>query len=809
MLVSLDWVSDFVKIPSDLSSKELGEKLTLATAEVEEVNEVNAFYGQIKVVEITSIKPHPEADKLNIVSFKVSDSESFQVVCGASNVTVGLKTPFAPIGTTLPIGFTLEPKKIRGILSEGMLCSEEELGMSDSSAGIMELPAKTQIGVTLKELWEKNVDTIFDIDNKSLTHRPDLWGHYGFAREFATIYNTNLINKYDQKWYDSLKSKISKGSAPLKIKIESDTSCKAYYGISMDGVKVGPSPSWLKDRLTSVGLRPINNVVDASNYVMMELGHPLHIFDRNEISGDTVIIKNADEGSEFTTLDEIPRKLIQTDTVVCDKDKALVLAGVMGGINSGVKDKTHQIFIEVANWQATRVRDTSTRLGLRTDSSARFEKTLDSAQCEQTLLRTIDLLLELCPQAKVVGDMQIAGDVSSEELIIDMTVQEIVSTLGKDITSERITEILSSLEFGVTEKNKVLNIKVPSFRATKDIALKADIIEEVGRMIGYDNIQSQSPLLNVNPVRLSPAHSFKRKAQDFLSVRANSYEVNTYPMVGEKLLDKMSWNLNSDGLIKILNSLSKDQELMRDSLIPSMLDAVALNSKTFDRGRFFELGRTYLKDKKNFFNERLQLSMVFFDKEQSTFMPLLNDLISTCDYLSIPNDLSDRHPKFKNNLIAEDWIGLHPFEYKNIRIMGKMNGLIFSVHPLLLKKLKIKGNVTIAVIDYTDVVKREAKDKTKYVPLAKFPGSRFDFTLTMKQSQSVKEVFDVLKGLKIKELSNYGVVDTYKPDKEEMHVTFMTYFSDSEKTLAGDFIKELESKIISTLDSNGLPLKSL
>jgi phenylalanyl-tRNA synthetase beta chain len=809
MLVSLDWVNDFVKTPSDLSAKEIGEKLTLSTAEVEEVNEVNAYYKQIKVVEITSIEPHPEADKLNIVTFKVSDKKTFQVVCGASNVKVGLKTPFAPIGTTLPVGFTLEPKKIRGVLSEGMLCSEEELGLADSSAGIMELPASTQIGVTLKELWKKNVDTIFDIDNKSLTHRPDLWGHYGFAREFATIYNTKLVNKYDQKWLDNIKSKIPKTDGPLKVKIESDTSCQSYYGISMEGVHVEESPQWLKDRLIAVGLRPINNLVDASNYVMMELGHPLHVFDRDEISGDTLLIKSADDNSDFTTLDDVSRKLIKTDTVICDNNQALVLAGVMGGLSSGVQDKTKKIFIEVANWKASRVRDTSTRLGLRTDSSARFEKTLDSAQCEHTLVRAIDLILELCPEAKIVGGIQCAEEGRIEDLSIDMSINEIVKTLGKDVSKERIVEILTSLEFGVVQSKESLKVNVPSFRATKDVSLKADIIEEVGRIIGYDNIVSQSPLLDVNPVRLSPAHTFKRKAQDFLSVRANSYEVNTYPMVGEKLLNKMSWDLNSEGLIKILNSLSKDQELMRDSLIPSMLDAVSLNSKTFDRGRFFELGRSYLNDKKNFFNERLQLSMVFFDKDQSTFMPLLNEVVSACDYLNIPNDLSDRHPKFKNNLVSEDWIGLHPFEYKNIRIMGKMNGVLFSVHPLLLKKLKIKGNVSVAVIDYTDVVKKVSKDKTKYKPLSKFPGSRFDFTLTMKQSQSVKEVFDVIKSLKIKELSEYGVVDTYRPDKEEMHVTFMTYFSDSEKTLSGDFIKECESKIVSSLEQKGLLLKTI
>jgi phenylalanyl-tRNA synthetase beta chain len=595
MLVSLDWINDFVKTPSDLSSKDLGIKLTLATAEVEEVNEVGLFWQQIRVAEITSIEPHPQADKLNIVSFKLGDNESFKVVCGASNVKVGLKTPFAPIGTTLPVGFTLEPKKIRGILSEGMLCSEEELALSESSSGIMELPADTPIGISLKDLWKKTSDIIFDIDNKSLTHRPDLWGHYGFAREFATIFDQPLKDSFSAEWMEHLKKSIDNSAeAPIKVHVDKDSACLAYFGLSIDGVSVGASPVWMKERLENAGLRSINNIVDISNYVMLELGHPLHIFDRDLIHGNQVTIKNLNEQQAFITLDEVERDLIVGDCVISDEEKPLVLAGIMGGLSSSVSETTGNVFIEVANWDAAQVRRTSTRLGLRSDSSARFEKTLDSTMCERVLIRAFELICELCPEAKVRGPIVYSGNSLDDisPVIIKMSADKIRTTLGKDVETERIQHILTSLGFSIQADGENLSITVPSFRATKDIDGPSDIIEEIGRIVGFDNIDPVGPLLNVFPVRLSTEQIFKRRAQDFLSMHGHALEVTTYPLIGDKLLKKIGWKEISTSPLRLLNALSSDQALMRDSLIPSFVETAALNSKVFDQNRFFEFGRS-------------------------------------------------------------------------------------------------------------------------------------------------------------------------------------------------------------------------
>lgn len=813
MLISLDWIRDFTQVPSELSSKDIGLRLTMGTAEVEEVLEVGQFWNQIRVVEVTHIEPHPEADKLNLVTFKVSEDESFRVVCGASNVRLGLRTPFAPIGTTLPVGFTLEPKKIRGILSEGMLCSEEELGLKDSSSGIMELPEDAPIGLTLKEYWDKRSDILFDIDNKSLTHRPDLWGHYGMAREFSALFDIDLDNPFNETWSTTLEKDFNNEAAPLKVVVEEDSCGLAYFGLSLDGVSVGESPQFIKDRLLAVGLRPINNIVDISNYVMLELGMPLHIFDRDKIEGDTLTIKTIGNETSFVTLDEVERKLIPSDTVIADASKPLVIAGIMGGLNSGVTQETKNIFIEVANWKSDSVRRTSTRLGLRTDSSMRYEKTLDSRLCYRTLLRTFAMVKEQCPEIKVRGGVQYDGKNLDDytPLVINSSVEEICATLGKELSTKRVIDILESLDFKIKKKESALVIEVPSYRATKDIECSADIIEEVGRVIGYDNIEPAQPLLDVSPIRLSTLQVMKRKACDYLSLHSSALEVTTYPMIGEKLLSRAQWPNKIEDL-RVLNSLSGDHDRMRDSLIPSFLEVAALNSKNKENFRLFELGRTYHHDDAIFAKEKNILGICFYSKEQTPFMELVNEVKKLTTYLNIPNDLCATHPKFKNNLVNEEWMGVHPQEFFNMRIMGKMNGALLSIHPLVLRKFKIKGHLSMAFIDLGVCSERAPKDKTSYKPLSKFPESRFDFTVTLKRTQSVGEVLSVLGKIKNKDLKDILVVDIYTPDteadKDVQFVTMRTVFHNDEKTLPGETIKSYEENIITQLEKASISLKS-
>lgn len=805
MIVSIDWIKDFVNIP-DISSEELGMKFTLATCEVEEVLLTGELLNNVSVAQITEVNDHPDSDHLHLVKFETGKGIR-EVVCGAPNVKPGLKVPYAPIGTSFPGGFTLVPKKIRGVMSEGMLCSETELSIGLDDSGLAELPESAMVGQTMLDYLGRKRDVLLDIDNKSLTHRPDLWGHFGMAREFSAVFGEKLKHPYNDAWEKSLSDRFSSEKAPVTIDVDSDSSCLGFSGISVDNVKVQDSPEWMKERLEACGLRAINNIVDISNYVMLELGHPLHIFDRDTILGGKIVVRRAGEDETFVTLDDVERKLVSTDTLVCDAERASSIAGIMGGLESGVKESTSRIFIEVANWTDSEIRTTSSRLGLRTDASQRYEKCLDSRQNRQTLLRALDLVLQLCPDAKVVGKIENEGYKEDRApLVLQMTEEHICRVLGEDLEAGRIISILESLEFKVSEDKGLLSITVPSYRATKDIECDADIIEEIGRIIGYDNIVPSSPLNAISAVRLSNAKKLTRNIQDFLVLRARAHEVLTYPMVGEKLLNKASWKpLNEE--LQLANPTSPESDRMRPSLIPSILQSAALNQKTQSAFRMFEVGRSYLPDGKKFSTERSQVALAWFSKKESPFMDLLNNLEDMFDFLNLKVKLNRPDYRSVNPYVDPEWKGLHPNEILNFQVMGKVAGFITSLHPIVARDFKIKGNLAIAILDVTDFETRQIKDKTKYESLSRFPSSTFDCTVVTKSKEPVSSIISVLNKLKIKELEQVNIIDVFSMDNDRKAVTVRTSFCDREKTLSGDFISSFEKSVMETLEKNGYPLK--
>ena len=819
MLISLNWIKEFVSLPKELSSAELSEKLTRSTAEVERVLNLGSFWEKVCVAQVTAKEKHPAADKLNIVSFKTQKSDSgntgkdLKVVCGAPNVTVGMKSIYAPTGLTLPNGVHLEARKIRGVLSEGMLCSEQELGLSEEAEGIIELPQKVELGQNLLDYFQESKDTLFDIDNKSLTHRPDLWGHYGMAREFSTIFRTPLAHPFHSQWEKDLLKHQNSQNNPVQMAIDSKSSCLGYFGLSLSGIQVGPSPDWLQERLEALGLRPINNIVDISNYVMLELGHPLHIFDRDKIEGGKIQIKQVGREEKFLTLDGKEYLLKPCDTVITDEKKTLVLAGIMGGLNSGVSEETQNIFIEVANWQAAQVRKTSSRLGLRTDSSQRFEKKLDSLSMKRTLLRTLQLIIQICPSAQVVGSLSYEGlALEPKPLHLNWEPQRIQKVLGHSLAEDKMIDILKHLGFEIKREKKSAIVVVPSYRATGDIECEADIIEEIGRIVGYDHILPVAPQLAVVPTRLSPAHTLYRKTKDFFVLHSRAFEVNTYPLVGEKLLEKCLWPKKKT-LLKLINGLSRDHDHMRPSLVPSLLEAAHLNIKHNDSFRFFELGRAYEKDltREDFFSrESTQLGVVFFRKESSPFVELVDCIQKYLRACTLPAQLvTQRNPRHKSEVISEDWAGLHPFEHYGVRLKGKLKGALFSLHPLVGHQLKIKGYLSLAIIDLGEVENHSFEKKINYTPLPKFPRSHFDCTIQVDEQIQVGEVLASLKKLKIKFLVSSTIVDIFEnPSKKLKYITLRNHFQDEQNTLDGNFLKEAERNIVDQLKKSGFPLKS-
>ena len=807
MLISLNWIKDFVDLP-EKSPDQYATDLTLATAEVEKWYKSGEHLSKITIAKVDTVNPHPKADKLKLVTFSSPKLGEKEVVCGAPNVRPGIKVAYAPVGTEFPNGLILESKKIRGIVSEGMLCSEAELEVGEDAAGIWELPDDAALDQNLAEYLQRTPDLIIEIDNKSLTHRPDLWGHIGIAREFSTIYRVPLKDRFGDPWKDSLRARYTKDASPIVPVIEGDTACYGYAGVTVENVTVKESPLWMQERLLACGLRPINNMVDIGNYVMLEVGGPLHMFDCEMIKGSQIIIKRVDKACELEMLDGSVAKLEAGDTVVADAERPLVVAGIMGGLDSGVTDGTKNVFVEAANWKPAQVRRLSTRLGLRTDSSQRFEKALDTHLVERTTLRAVELILEFCPEAKIRGKYEWAGEDLSkyEPLKIETSYHAIDTLLGKEVAPKESRSILEHLGFGVEDKAKKVFVTVPSYRATKDIECEADLVEEVGRIVGYDNVTPAAPQNDVTAVRMSNAKQLHRKIQDYLVLHAAALEVMTYPMISDELLDLVNWGDHAEGLV-LSNAISEEHDRMRPSMIPSLLEALAANTKHYERFRFFELGRTYHPAKDDFSVEHSTLGIVCYSQQDSCFVDAINITEGLFENLMLPVHVQAPNKKSKNPIISTEWSGCHPFEFQEIKVMGKIAGAVFSINPALLGKLKVKGNATFVIIELQDFEDRLLIDKRKYKSIPKVPGSIFDCTVVAKSRVPVGDLMAPIQKLKVKELQDVNVVTVFELNDEEKAVTLRTTFLDPEKTLPGEQIKEYEDKVVGALNKAGFPLK--
>lgn len=973
MKVSLDWISDFVDLPKGLSDREIAEGLTLGLCEVEGLERPGAVFQSVVAAKITAVEKHPKADKLKLAAVELGGGKSVTVICGAPNCRAGITVPYAAVGTTLPGGLTLEPKTIRGILSEGMLCSEEELGLSTGPrrpggpggrGGIMELPEGTPAGRRLSDMpeipggrsdaegigpgsgtgaggpeaesrpgteggnadgWNRGPgagrggpgsgpgeegpdtpaaadDLILDIDNKSLTHRPDCWGHYGLAREFAAIFSRPFRDRFSPEWAASLKERISAdgaaagghgegvggagrgmaggpgegpaeseagsgserpggpaenatgkgtgggitegpgaagaGEAPVSVHVDPDSSNLGFLGLSINidpGVSTGVSPPWMRRRLAAAGMRPINAVVDISNYVMLETGIPNHIFDRAAIRGGRIVVRRAGADQDFTTLDGQKRRLLASDTLVCDAERPLAAAGVMGGLESSVGADTTAIMVEAANWKDSEVRRTAARLGLRTDASQRYEKSLDSARLEICLLRIYELIRKINPGARAAGGIQRENMPEPLSLAIPTSPGRIAAVLGEEVGGERLEAILGALGFGLDPvgapssgpggasapkrprgdcRDFTHRVQVPTWRSTKDIECEADIAEEVGRIIGYDNITPESPSQGIAALRLSPAKTMFRRAQDYMVLRGRALEVMTYPLVGRALLEKAAWPALNENLV-LANALTPAHDRMRPGMIPSLLEAAAENNKEHSAFRIFECGRAYADlGGEDYSREHHQIGIVFQELHANPFIPLADTVENLLPYLGLRGNLIPGDPARQHPLIPAAWPGTHPHEFLDIVIGKTSEGAVVSIHPQIARAFKLKGKTALAVIDLTNLTDlggrsgAPAADRAPFIPPDRFPGSDFDLTVVMPSRTHAAEAVEVVRGMGKKEIRWVGVLDVFPLEEERKALTLHIEFRDSEHTLDADFIKKTEGEIIAVLDGAGYPLRN-
>ena len=806
MWLSLKWIQDFVDYTPEISPSELGVLISLRVAEVEDVKILGESLSQVRVVEVLSTAPHPDADKLKLATLTDGTTER-TIVCGASNCRPGIKIPFADLGAKFELTgkdgktstLVIKPTKIRGVESTGMLCSASELGLEVESEGILELPADTPLGLRLDEYeaFSAAQDTLFEVDNKSLTHRPDLWGHYGFAREFAAIFGLEL------KPYPGLEPNSSEASA-YTVQNDITELCRRYSALEVKNVKVGPSPEWMKLRLEAAGLNSKNNIVDITNYVLLEMGQPMHAFDTTKLADKTITVRTAKEGETFAALDDETYTLDETDLVIDNAGEAVALAGIMGGLNSSIDDSTTSILLESANFDAATVRRSSTRLGLRSDSSARFEKSLDPENTTIALKRALQLIVELCPEAEVVGQIADTYDTPYPKLSIDTSISFLQKRLGTtEITEDFIREKLTTLGFGLEGD---LKIAVPTWRATKDVSIQEDIIEEVGRMYGYDNITPYSLNFEITPAKQNNSRKLERALKASLTDGLGFTELLLYPWTGDKQLKE--YGLSSEGLMTLSNPVSEESKYMRPSSVPHFVDAIAENMKYFDGARIFDFGRIYdtTAMKGLLPTERFKLTGAIIpafkkkDLQTETFYEvkaLVEDLLQVTGVTGQVKPLTGDQPKWVHPGMACGF-------YRGKQLLAE----VYKLHPAIAQKKGLRHNPYIFVVHFDEIEKSQRK--FKYKAVNKFPGVPFDITVVADEKTLAGDIQrNITKAAKnsLRELSVFSVYQGDDMEAGKKSVSFRMTFGSDKKTLDSDEIKKLQDSVINALDKAGYPLK--
>lgn len=817
MLISINWIREHCPFETDESPQEIANRFLLATAEVESVSVLGDALERFVVARVQEVHPVPKADKLTRVVVDIGAKEPVTVVCGAPNVAEGLRVPYAGPGTTVR-GKKLSKAKIRGVESAGMLLSEAELGISEFHEQLLELPEDLEPGTPLKEVFPDYPDVVLEVENKTITHRPDLWGHYGIAREFSTIYRTPLV-PYDVD--EKLAS--AEGDPGIQVSIQDDGTkklpgarerCFRYCGLRIEGVQVGPSPAWLQQRLAAVGSRPLNNIVDITNLILFELGQPLHAFDADRVRGGQIVVRMPWKSEKMTLLDGRSIDLDPSDLVIADAEGPVALAGVMGGDGSQISDDTTTIFLESANFLSTSVRLSSTRHG-RTDSSSRFEKSLDPAQARTGMLRAAQMVLELCPGARVVGALQDVGFQPGDPIDIDLEPASISRRLGCELSDDDVRETLEYLGFGVdagkskkaSKSDSQWKVTVPSWRSTGDVSNRDDLVEEVGRIYGYQNIEPFAPKWPVRaPVR-NDARIFERQVKGHLSSHNDLVEVFTYPMVGEEHCE--TFGMDPEACLVLRNSMSREHDRMRREIVPSHLEKVAENQRFEHEFGFFEVGRVYLKEERNpqdadLPREKTRIvgALSFAEKCDENFRHLRHVVLSLVQ--------SFRMSDVRVEPLADTGTAwMHPAVAGRLLLAGRDAGIFYRVHPDVARKLELVGDVLAFDLDF-DVLFEAGQDDIKYRHLPRFPDVPFDVTVLAPERTTVAEIGAVIHKAAGDALASVEVFSVYQgkgvPEGQKS-VSFHMVFRAEDHTLEADEVEALQNRAIDALAAAGYPLK--
>ena len=787
MLVSMNWIRDFVDLDGfDIDA--LIHRFTLSTAEVEEVFHYGADTSNVVIAQIISIENHPHSKKLHLLKVDAGD-KVYDCVCGAPNVREGMKVAFAKEGGFVN-GFAINKATVAGYDSYGMCCSEAELGISADNSGIMEITDDYPLGTDLKSVYDIE-DTVFEVDNKSLTNRPDLWGHYGIAREFAALTGRSLkpIERVDTAAYSDLPS--------VEIDIQDTEHCYRYSGMKVDNVTVHTSPVNMRIRLFYCGSRAINLLADLTNYLMMEVGQPMHAFDRRKV--DCVEIRRFDKQFKFKTLDDNERNIDENTLMICSKGVPVAIAGIMGGLDSEIEDDTTSLLLESANFDGVCIRKSSQRLGLRTDASMRYEKMIDPEITLTAIERFLKLLFEIDPDVKVVSSLSDSYVHQYDKIELTFDKAYVDRYTGIEITDEQIISTLTALGFDVKHDGSTFDVTVPSWRATKDVTIKADIIEEITRIYGYDNFTITTTLSPLRPVRRSVNKSDEYYAKDLLVEKFKLHEVHSYIWADSKKFGEL--NIDVEDNVKLINSINPDHVVLRNCMIPTLLAVVNENKSFGTEYGVFEIARVIDGTREDgTCNERKKLGVVLISRncsEKALFFRM-KDMLS----LFVAN-LRHKSAKFEHCEVSHNW--QHPVNTAKLSVDGVNLGFIGTLHPLTAMKIDKKAAIVCAEIDMDTFAEIE-KDELDFVEPSKFPGIDIDLTILRNPDVTYREIENIIKDNGGQYLNSVNVTDVY--DGIISSITLRLGFSSPEKTLSMNEIQDVVfGGIVPELEKAGVLLK--
>ena len=793
MILSLNWLKSMVEI-DDIAPEEIVKRITLSTAEVEGFTKVGEDMQDVVIAKVEKCEKLANSDHLNLLAVNDGSGELLQVVTGAPNVYAGMKTALVRVGGMVG-GMKIKKARLDGIDRYGMCCSEAELKIGSDDSGIVDFTnTDYKVGADIKTIFPIE-DVLIEVDNKSLTNRPDLWGHLGFARELSAIFNRKLkpIDIVNISKFDGLKQ--------LPIKIQTPA-CLRYTGVMIDNVTVKRSPYEIKIRLNYCGLRDINLLADLTNYVMLEFGTPMHAFDKNMVDG--VIVREAFDDEEILTLEGENHKIAQGSIIVCDRhNNPVAIAGIKGGKQSGITDETTGFLLESAVFEASKIRKASKAIGLSTDSSIRYEKSLDPEFTPKAIARVIALLKNIDSGIVVTSEVTDVINYDRSSIEINLDTNFVRNRIGENISNEFIFDTLSKLGFTISNINgNNAIVEVPSYRATKDISIREDLVEEVARMYGYDNIKPQPMLSSVEPVSQSPQHIAEYKVKRLLAEKYDFNEVHTY--IWNYTEFNNSIGINSPSFVNLEDSSNSGQSGIRSELVPSLLQVISNNKNIYNEIKIDEIGRVITglnADKSS--NEEKHLAICYYSitKTEEEIYFYLKKIVQ-----NLAESLAKTVVNFDAS-VNKDY--LFDAYSCGLRVGGELVGTMGLVHPMVASKIDKRAKIGVVEINY-DKFMMFTNEQKVYHKVSKFQSVDLDFNFLVPCGIKYAELDDIIKKFRCKfeiEFKLKNIYDNKELFGDKRSMTFAFNVCSLDHTLSNGEIENFSRRLIEHMKMNNINLR--